>query len=171
MRRIEAGIAAVALGVTLLALTASVALARGSDQAQIKALEQRLSKAVEARDIDAIMKCYAPGPDLVIFDVIPPRQYVGTAAFRKDWEGFLGSFKGPITFEVNDLSVVSGGKLAFGHSIQHISGTDKDGKKFELTMRVTDGYRKLNGKWVIAHEHSSVPVDLASGKPDLTSAP
>lgn len=47
----------------------------------------------------------------------------------------------------------------------------KDGKPFGLTMRVTDGYRKVNGKWLIIHEHISVPVNLETGKADLTSAP
>jgi hypothetical protein len=40
-----------------------------------------------------------------------------------------------------------------------------------LTVRVTDGYRKINGKWLITQEHVSVPVDLETGKADLTSKP
>ena len=31
---------------------------------------------------DAIMKVYVPNESLVIFDIIPPRQYVGAKAFR-----------------------------------------------------------------------------------------
>jgi ketosteroid isomerase-like protein len=49
--------------------------------------------------------------------------------------------------------------------------TAKDGSKFNLTARVTDCYRKINGKWLITQEHVSVPVDLNTGKPDLTSKP
>ncbi len=49
--------------------------------------------------------------------------------------------------------------------------TRKDGSKFSFTVRVTDGYRKVNGKWVITQEHVSVPVDLATSKPDLASKP
>jgi hypothetical protein len=29
----------------------------------------------------------------------------------------------------------------------------------------------VNGNWMIVQEHISVPVDLDTGKPDLTSAP
>jgi hypothetical protein len=49
--------------------------------------------------------------------------------------------------------------------------TAKDGSKFNLTVRVTDCYRKLNGQWLITQEHVSVPVDLNTGKPDLASKP
>jgi hypothetical protein len=31
-------------------------------------------------------------------------------------------------------------------------------------VRVTDGYKKVNGQWLIAHEHVSVPVDLTTMK-------
>jgi len=34
------------------------------------------------------------------------------------------------------------GKLAYSHSIQPL-----DDSKFSLTVRVSDGYRKINGKW------------------------
>jgi hypothetical protein len=49
--------------------------------------------------------------------------------------------------------------------------TAKDGSKFNLVARVTDAYRKINGKWLIAHEHVSIPVDLTTGKADPTSKP
>ena len=41
----------------------------------------------------------------------------------------------------------------------------------DLVVRVTDVYRKLKGKWLIVQEHVSVPVDLATQKPDLLSKP
>jgi ketosteroid isomerase-like protein len=49
--------------------------------------------------------------------------------------------------------------------------TDKEGKQVQLAVRVTDVYRKSQGKWLIIHEHVSVPVDLATGKPDVLSKP
>jgi ketosteroid isomerase-like protein len=117
------------------------------------------------------MKVYAPDRTLIVFDVVPPRQYVGAAAYRKDWQTFLGSFDGPITMELTDLDVVADRNLAYSHSIQHVAGTDKQGKKLDLTVRVTDVYKKAHGRWQIIHEHVSVPVDLETGKPDLASKP
>ena len=45
-----------------------------------------------------------------------------------------------------------------------LSFTDKDGKTVNMILRITHGYRKIDGKWLIVHEHVSVPVDAASGK-------
>jgi DNA-binding transcriptional ArsR family regulator len=47
----------------------------------------------------------------------------------------------------------------------------KQGKKLDLTVRVTDVYKKAQGRWLVIHEHVSVPVDLETGKPDLASKP
>jgi ketosteroid isomerase-like protein len=47
----------------------------------------------------------------------------------------------------------------------------KDGNPIDVNIRVTDVLRKAKGKWLIVHEHVSVPVDLATGKADLASKP
>jgi len=80
-------------------------------------------------------------------------------------------FNGPLKFEISDLSVAADEKMGFGHSIQHLTGTDTKGQPVDLTVRVTDVYRKIKGNWLIVHEHVSVPVDLNTGKPDLSSKP
>jgi ketosteroid isomerase-like protein len=136
-----------------------------------QALESEFNKAFNAKDVDAIMKVYVPDESLLVFDVVPPRQYAGAKAYRKDWEDFLATFKGPVKLELSDLHVFANGTIGYGSSIQHVSGADTKGQPFDITVRVTDGYRKVNGHWLIAHEHVSVPVDLDSGKPDLTSKP
>ena len=74
--------------------------ARADAGADIRALEERFVAAFKAKDLDAIMKAYAPGQTLVVFDVVPPRQYVGAAAYRKDWQTFFDSLEGPITVEL-----------------------------------------------------------------------
>jgi uncharacterized protein (TIGR02246 family) len=139
------------------------------DQADIKALEDRFSAAVTARDVNAIMACYVPDQTLIVFDVAPPRQYTGADAYKKDWQEFFTLFPGTMDFTITDLQITAGGDVAYAHSIQHLSLTDKAGKKSGLTVRVTDGYKKVNGQWLIGHEHVSVPVNLATMKPDLDS--
>ncbi|MBV9045927.1 MAG: hypothetical protein JO294_12440, partial [Alphaproteobacteria bacterium] len=56
----------------------SLAAAASTDETAIRALESRFAQAVNAKDIDGIMKTYSP--DIFVFDVVPPRQYVGAAA-------------------------------------------------------------------------------------------
>ncbi|MGH6878058.1 MAG: YybH family protein [Rhizomicrobium sp.] len=161
---------AFAFGAACLASQAT-ASPEGNAKSEIQALEDHFAAAVTAKDLDAIMKVYARGQDLFVFDVVPPRDYAGWDAYRKDWKAFLDGIKGPIKFTLNDLVVHTDGTLGYSHSIQHMTGTDTKGKPYDLTVRVTDAYRKIDGKWRIVQEHVSVPVDLDTGKPDLTSAP
>jgi uncharacterized protein (TIGR02246 family) len=139
-----------------------------ADQAAIRALEDKFAAAFNAKDVNAIMALYSSSDDLVVFDVVPPRQYTGWAAYKKDFEDTFAMYPGPVQFQVDDLVVTVGGDIAFGHSIQTANVTDKKGKKVTLTVRVTDGYKRVNGQWVIAHEHASIPVDLETmkGVPD-----
>jgi uncharacterized protein (TIGR02246 family) len=165
-----ASLVASAVGFTLSALVLRPP-AKADARADIKALEDQFIAAFKAKDLDAIMKVYVPDQTLFIFDVVPPRQYVGAAAYRKDWQEFLDSFNGPITVELTDLDITAEDNLAYSHSIQRVTGTDKQGKKLDLTARVTDVYKKINGNWLVVHEHVSIPVDLDTGKPDLSSKP
>jgi len=165
--------------VILVAVAGAIALfviaqqsnAKESDEAEIRAMEAAMIKAFAAKDLDHGLAPYLQDETLFVFDAIPPRQYVGIKAWRANNEGFMAVFQGPLKAEMSDLSVTTNGKLGFGHNIQHISGTDKNGKPIDLTLRVSDGYRKINGKWMIVEEHLSFPVDLATGKPDLSSKP
>lgn len=165
-----APIAAGALAIGL-CLLPTVGNAGTGDVAQIRALEARFAAAFNAKDVDAIMKVYVPGRSLFAFDVVPPRQYVGAAAYRKDWENFFAMFKGPPKGESSGLAITADRGLAYSHSIQHVTGTDTKGKPINLTVRVTHVYRKIGGHWLIQHEHVSVPVDFATGKPDFASKP
>ena len=145
--------------------------AKESDEAEIRAMEAAMIKAFAAKDLDRALALYIQDETLFVFDALPPRQFVGIKAWRADNEGFIAIFQGPLKAEMSDLSVTANAKLGFGHNIQHFSGTDKNGKPIDLTFRVSDGYKKVNGKWMIVEEHISFPVDLATGKADLSSKP
>ena len=160
--------AALALAVGV-GLGTSGRAAPSAEEGDIGALELQFAAAVSAKDVDGIMKVY--DPDVFVFDVVPPRQYVGAAAYRKDWEAFLGAYKGPLKFQVTDLHATVEGPVAWSRSVQHIVGTDPAGQPSDTTVRVTDVYRKTPAGWRIVQEHVSVPVDPATGKADLQSKP
>jgi len=142
-----------------------------SDKAQIQALEKGFAAAVQAKNVNRVMTYYAHD-GLFVFDVAPPRQHVGWADYKKDWQDLLATIvPGPLTFTLSDLAVTVVGPVAWSHSIQDMRYAAKDGAKKELTVRVTDVYRKVAGKWLIVQEHVSVPVDPDSGKADLLSKP
>jgi len=142
------------------------------DEQEIRALYDRWAAAFRAKDVDTIMRNYAAGQELFVFDVTPPRQHVGFDDYKKDYQDFFVAFPGPVDrLEIQELSIVTDGKLAYSHCVEPVTVTAKDGSKFSITLRITDGLRKIHGKWLITQEHVSVPVDLETGKPDLASKP
>jgi len=142
-----------------------------NNEAAIRELYDRWASAFRARDIDGIMSVYTPGDAVVAYDIVPPLQYVGKEAYRKDYEVFLAQYDGPIDIEYRDLRIVASGNVAFLHALERISGTMKNGQKSDIWVRATSGLRKIKGKWLIVHDHISVPFDLNTGKAVLDLKP
>jgi ketosteroid isomerase-like protein len=53
--------------------------------------------------------------------------------------------------------------VAFSHSLNHVTGENRNGP-VDGWVRVTVGYRKAGGNWLITHEHISMPFDMKTGK-------
>jgi ketosteroid isomerase-like protein len=153
------------------AAIAADASAADADRAAIEALQKTYNEGFNARDVDKIMSCYAPGKRLFVFDVAPPRAHTSWESFKKDWEEVFAAFPGPLTNVISDMTINVVGPVAWGHTIESGEFTGKDGKKVKLVVRTTDIYRKIKGKWLIVEEHNSLPVDLVTLKPDLLSKP
>lgn len=168
---VSSAILALAVAACGLAYRAHAQAKAASDKAAIEALYKQYSAAFSARDVDKIMQAYLPGDELFVFDVTPPRQHVGWADYKKDWQDLFAAFPGPLKDEVSDLSISTHGAVAYGHHIESGFFTHKDGSRVDIAVRVSDVYRKVNGKWYIAQEHVSVPVDIETGKADLLSKP
>jgi uncharacterized protein (TIGR02246 family) len=139
------------------------------DEADIR---QRIDKAVEAiraTDLEGLTTIYAP--DIVSFDIVPPLQHVGAEAKRKNWVDAFATYQRPLGYEVRDLTITVGDDVAFGHSLNRISGTLKNGNRTDLWLRWTTCFRKIDGNWLIAHDQVSVPLDLESGRALLNLEP
>jgi uncharacterized protein (TIGR02246 family) len=156
------------LGATVGAVPAK-AQASSADKAAIEALYKQFNDGFNKKDVNMIMAVYAP--DVFVFDVVPPRQYVGWDAYKKDWEDLFATMPGPISNTVKDLDITVVGSVAYTHCISDGTMTDKEGKQSHLVARTTDVLRKTKGKWLIVQEHNSFPVDLATGQADELSKP
>jgi len=142
-----------------------------NDEAEIRQLLDRWAKAFRARDLNGIMSIYEPGQALVSYDIVPPLQYTGFEAYKKDYQEFLDRFQGAIDVEYRDLSIIAGGTIGYSRGLERMTGILKSGDKFDAWVRFTECYRKTNGHWLAIHDHISVPVDLNSGKAVLDLKP
>jgi deazaflavin-dependent oxidoreductase (nitroreductase family) len=135
---------------------------RAMDEADIRRRIDNGVKAIRAMDLDGVMALYAP--DMVSFDIVPPLRHVGAEAKRKNWEDVFATYERPLGYEMHDLTITVGDDVAFGHSLNQISGTLRNGHRSVTWLRWTACFRKIGDTWLIAHDQVSVPVDFASGR-------
>jgi uncharacterized protein (TIGR02246 family) len=170
MRRL---ILAIIISTVTAALSPPVSAAppAAKSEAEIRQLLTRWQEAFRAKDIDAVMAVYASGVTVVAFDVVPPLEKVGTESYRKNYEGFFAMYEGSLEVEFRELRIVAGKDVAFMHCLERMSGTLKGGQRSDIWLRVTSGLRKIAGKWLIVHDHISVPADFETGKAALDLKP
>jgi uncharacterized protein (TIGR02246 family) len=142
---------------------------KATDEAQIREMLNSWATAIRSRNSNGLTASYAP--DVLMFDVVNPLQYTGPDAVRKRSEEWLSSFQDPLGYEIRDLNIATGDDVAFCHSLNRVNGTTTEGNKIDMWWRATICFRKIDGKWMVTHEHSSVPFDTKTGKASLDLKP
>jgi uncharacterized protein (TIGR02246 family) len=131
---------------------------RAVAEAEVRRLVEACAGALRAKDVDGLMSHYAP--DVRSFDLAPPLQYRGADVYRKSLEEWFATFRGPIGYEIRDLSVTAAEDVAFCHSLNRISGARTDGEDTDVWVRASVCCRKDGGRWLITHDHLSVPFEM-----------
>lgn len=150
-------------------MTTANANSKTTDESLIRKLIDDREKAVRNKDVHG---CTAnSAPDIVSFDVVNPLQRLGSDALRKRAEEWFASFQGMIGYETRDLSITAGRDVAFAHGLSHVSATRTHGGQLDMWWRTTICFSKIDGKWMVTHEHNSVPFEVESGKASLDLKP
>jgi uncharacterized protein (TIGR02246 family) len=147
----------------------TMAIQRPTDEANIRQRIDRWLEALRAMDLEAVMSLYAP--DIVSFDIVPPLRHVGAKAKEKNWIDAFAMYQRPLGYEIRDLTLTLGDDVGFGHSLNRVSGTLKNGNRTDFWLRWTACFRKIDGNWLIAHDQVSVPIDPESGRALLNLEP
>jgi PhnB protein len=126
---------------------------KATDEAGIRSLIDQRVKALYAKDAQGVITCLAP--DYVPFTLAPP--LVSNMTGAKEYESWFATWQGPIGTEIRDLAIDVSGDLGVSHSLNLMTGTAASGHEVKLWYRQTLSFRKVNGAWKIAHEHTSVP--------------
>ena len=139
------------------------------DAAPVRGVLQDRVTRFNAHDVPGMMRQYAPTRDMFVFNVVPPQQY-DRAELLSDYDSLYRMFSKPPVMEMLELRVTtSSGDLAYGTGILHLTGLRTDGKRTDLRMRMTSVLQRIKGKWLIVHEHISVPVNTETGQAFLTA--
>ena len=138
-------------------------------EAEIRDLVNNRVESVRAKDVNKVMSDHAP--DILLFDVLIPLQYSGVEEARKRTEEWFSAYGGPIGYEVRDLNITAGADVAFCSFLYHVTGTMTNGTEVNMWVRTTLCCRKIEGRWLVTHEHNSVPFDAETGKVGLDLKP
>jgi ketosteroid isomerase-like protein len=121
-----------------------------SNESEVLSVIERWARAVSNGDREAILRNHAD--DLLMFDF--PNEVSGLDAYNRTWDFFFTNPKGPITFRPTEMHIEAGDHVAFASCRMRCEGTSAG----DVDFRLTTGLRKIDGNWVIVHEHHSVPT-------------
>jgi uncharacterized protein (TIGR02246 family) len=125
---------------------------------QIRTLIERWAEAVHVGDMDAVLADHSA--DIVMFDVPPPQDGVrGIDAYRETWPPFFEWQARGASFEIASLEVTAGDDVAYAHALLRCGTQEELAEKPDQRLRLTLGLRKERGRWVVAHEHHSFPLE------------
>jgi ketosteroid isomerase-like protein len=125
------------------------------DVGAVRGVVESWTAAVRRRDIEGILKNHSS--EMIMFDVPPPFQSKGIEAYRKSWDLFFSWTSDPIPFDISEMSITAGGDVAFVVATMRCAGRG-GGEREDLDFRLTMGLHKIDGQWMIEHEHHSIPA-------------
>jgi ketosteroid isomerase-like protein len=129
---------------------------RSVDETAIRDLVENWAGAVRARDLDGILANHSS--EILMFDVPPPLESKGIDAYRKTWDIFFSWADDPVVFDFSKMEISAGHDIAYVTALMRCAGTEMSGERLMLEFRLTMGLRKIDGQWIVEHEHHSIPA-------------
>jgi len=145
------------------------AFATKNDDAEIRAAVKRFDAAFNSRRTDDFLALYTDDADAIYFEEVLPLQIRGRDAFRKYVDSAFTETS-LLHQETTVEKVIADGNIAAAVCIVQASWTDTTGKHSQFG-RFTMVFKKVNSKWLIWHEHYSLPYDEATGKAVFDARP
>lgn len=125
-------------------------------RASVMALVEKMTDAYARRDLDAVLACFVPDDDLVMYGTGADEKRVGPedvrAQVERDW-----SQSESTAMRFGPVAVSCAGPVAWA-SMEGDFHVRAGGQEFSLPARVSMVLEKRDGRWLIAHGHFSTPT-------------
>jgi uncharacterized protein (TIGR02246 family) len=133
----------------------------------VRALLDAYRDAVRAKDVDAFIAIFAD--DVRVFDMWGTWSHDGIDSWREMAVGWFGSLGDELVqVDFDDVQTTIGDDTAVLSAFVTFAGLSADGEELRsMNNRLTWGLRKTGGSWKVVHEHTSAPVEMATGQVDL----
>jgi ketosteroid isomerase-like protein len=138
-------------------------------EADVRRVVDAQASAVRRGDVDAMVASVAE--DVVSFDVVDPLRRLGHGSVSERAAAWVASFEGPITWDNRDIVVTAAEDVAFASMLCRVTGTLANGTRIDMFFRKTLGFQRRAGRWMITHDHASVPFNPETGEASLDLLP
>lgn len=126
-------------------------------------------EAFASQDLERMMSFYVD--DIYSYDLMAAPTEAGLAMafdgetiWRQNWVSFFAMFDDDLVVTIDDLTVYQQGDLATVRGLTRLQGTIAGGPHVDMWVRETNVLRRVNGRWLVVHDHVSVPFDFATGR-------
>lgn len=128
---------------------------------------ENYKSAVYAKDVERFLSAY--DSDIHIFDCWGSWESNGISQWREtviEWFNDLSEEGVLLKVDFNDLVIEESSNIAFVYCAVTFAAQHQNSGEIlrQMTNRFTFGLRKENESWTIAHEHSSLPINIETGK-------
>jgi ketosteroid isomerase-like protein len=126
---------------------------------EIREVIERKAALLATGDAEAVLSHYAD--TFVEYTLAPPLRQPGDGRDPAPLEAWMATFQAPPRREVTRLEITADGDVAFATSVDCLSATPRGSdESFSMWFRVTLGLRRVDGRWLVTHEHESVPFEM-----------
>ena len=134
---------------------------------EVGALLEEYRDAVHAKDVDRFVAIFAD--DVRVFDMWGTWSHEGIDSWRAMAEGWFGSLGDELVrVRFDDVQESVGEDAAVVSAFVTFAGLTAEGEELRsMNNRLTWGLRRIDGAWKVVHEHTSAPVEMATGKVEL----
>lgn len=130
----------------------------------------------ERQDVDGMMSFYVP--EIYSYDLMAAPEadglklaFDGEAIWRRNWVAFFDMFEDDLEVTIENLTVYQSGDIATVRGLTRLQGTMTSGQYVDMWSRETNVLRRIDGAWLVVHDHVSVPMDFATGQALTTLSP
>ncbi len=126
---------------------------------EIRDVIETKAALLQKGDADAVLSYYAPR--FVEYSLAPPLRQPGDGRDSAALAAWMATFEAPPRREVTRLEITTDGDVAFATSLDRLTAVPRGSAEgFSLWFRVTLGLRRIDGRWLVTHEHESVPFEM-----------
>ncbi|WP_047982349.1 YybH family protein [Ornithinibacillus contaminans] len=128
---------------------------------------ENYKSAIYEKDVERFLASYSP--DIHIYDCWGNWECIGISEWREAVNGWFNGLTEDgviLKTDFNDVVVEESPTIAFIHcAVTFAAHHEESGEKLrQMTNRFTFGLSRENESWAIKHEHSSLPIDMETGK-------